>query len=101
MFKKSDLKNWTVRRTVKLMGDSSVDVDIKVMSGTDAKKVFAKVDNAYTVREMVTAIHGYADEKGKEQTLAVFLKEMSDQDAVMHAIATECSTAQYTAATKN
>jgi hypothetical protein len=101
-FKRSDLKNWTVNRSIDVMPGASFKVDIKVLSETDGMAIVDQGTDLETAKGFITGVSGYQDEKGKEMSLADFWEDVKTlPPTVIHKIALECVNAQHDAAIKN
>lgn len=101
-FKKSDLKNWTVERDVELFPGASVTIDIKVVPSSEFSKVCDLGDDYNTAKTFTADVRGYQDDKGKPLSADVFWEDVkSFPPAVIFALASKISAAQYDAAAKN
>ena len=103
-FKRSALKNWIVTRTVTLFGESTVEVDIRVLPQSAGEAIVAKNSDIETVKGYVSAMRDYQDEKGKELGLEGFIKDCEGLElppTCAAAVATVAIQAQCDAAIKN
>lgn len=101
-FKKSDLKNWTVKRTIELVPGANFSVDIKVLSEKDGMAIVEQGTDLQTVKGFVAGVSDYQDDKGKDMSLPEFFDDVATlPPTVIHKIALECVNAQHDAAIKN
>lgn len=103
-FKRSELKNWIVTRTVTLFGESTVEVDIRVLPQSAGEAIVAKNSDVETVKGYVNAMREYQDESGKELGLKGFVKHCEEgalPPTCAAAVATIAIQAQWDAAIKN
>ncbi|GAB3021735.1 hypothetical protein [Bowmanella dokdonensis] len=100
-FKLSDLKGWTVKRTVEVRPGSSFELEIKVLSEEEGQAITDQGSDLKTCEGFLAAVKGFQDEKGKEQPLEAFLAFLGKWPSLYHKVAIECVNAQHDAAIKN
>lgn len=111
-FKRSKLKNWTVRRTITIADfEASFDIEIRIVDKPTAEEWHAEalkgskdgfVQDQATAAKFVANVYDYQDEKDKDMTLEQFFEDVKvAPPAIIGAVVMECLQAQYDAASKN